>query len=322
MEIINKIRRVYVCQLAHFNRAVVKTFKNEPWRRFCAKHLPKFYAMYYYYNWIGRFPSLRKPRNINEYLIKRTIKYRNDKEFSICADKYAVRQYVKEKLGDEDILTRIYGVWDKFQDIDFDKLPEQFVLKMTNASGRNYICKDKSSMNYASVKAMFDEWVEDNEFGLLSCEWHYTHIRPRIIAEEYLSELGETSLIDYKFNCVKGHVYSCFIAFDRDSDDPHGNVCYDDYDLNWHSTGSIYPEWNKTGRQIERPVLLDKMIEIASALSKDFDFVRVDLYEVKIEGKEKILFGELTFTPNGNVMSFYKQDFLENLGEFYREHAM
>ena len=232
----------------------------------------------------------------------------------LCVDKYAVRDYIVSR-GYAHTLNEVYGVYDSVEDIDFESLPNQFVMKMTNASGRNWICKDKSHADWPAMKKQFAVWMQDHDFGWQSGEWQYSWIKTRIVVEKYLETLGESSLIDYKFNCIYGEPYSCFVAYDRNPLDPHGEVCYDDYDMQWNRTERILPQWHKNRRMLPKPQCWDQMIQMARDLSRDFEFVRFDLYEVKGE----ILFGEMTFTPQGCVQVFYSDDSLrEMLNEFTR----
>jgi hypothetical protein len=226
-------------------------------------------------------------------------------------DKAAVREYVIAK-GYGDILNEVYGVYDTVEEIPFDTLPNQFVLKITNASGYNIISKDKAKLDIEQTKEKLKQWLKDSEgFGFESGEWQYAYTKPRILVEKYLSNLGESSLVDYKFNCFRGKVYSCFVAYNRSIDDPHGVVSYDDYDINWNLTEGIKPIWHKNRKVFPKPKCYERMLEVASKLSEDFDYVRVDLYEIE----DEVLFGELTFAPNGYVPDFYEPWMLKKLGE-------
>ncbi len=265
----------------------------------------------------GRRPNFKNPTEFNERLMALNLKnYRDDKIRKLiiqCADKFAVREYV-EKKGFGDILVECYGVYDKFDDIDFEKLPDQFVMKTTNASGQNYICLDKSKMDIPAVKKQFEEWMGGTkDFGLTTGEWHYSQIKPRIIIEKYMSMLGENmSLVDYKFHCINHQVYGEYVCYDRIVN-TH-TVNYDHYDADWNLTDGVYPQFHPTQRLLPKPQNFEKMKEIAVALSSDFDYVRVDLYD--IEGK--IYFGEMTFTPMGNYLP-YRKSRLEDMERFYRE---
>ena len=261
-------------------------------------------------------PNLRHPKNLNELWLSINLRVRKDKEAREirirCADKYAVRQYVIDK-GFGDALNECYGVYESFEEIDFDNLPNQFVLKMTTGCGMNYICKDKTKLNIDELRTTIASWYEQcKEFGLKTGEWHYAEIKPRLIVDKYLSMLGEDiSLIDYKFHCFNGQIYHIETISDRDIES-HTNNC-DTYDINWTRTDCVMPQYHKPRRMLPKPASFERMKKMAEALSADFEYVRVDLYE--IEGK--VVFGELTFTPAGCNEFDYRKEYLEDMCRFY-----
>ena len=311
MELINKIKRGCRCKMNHFHKWLFAYMREERRVKFFSHHFPRLYLSYYYRNWVGYFPDYKHPRDFCEKLLLYGLKNKNNKLFRQCADKAAVRDYVTAK-GYADILNEVYGVYDTVEEIPFESLPNQFVLKITNTSGYNIICKDKTKLDIEKTKEQLKKWlVESNGFGFASGEWQYAYTKPRILVEKYLSNLGESSLVDYKFNCFKGKVYSCFVAYDRSADDPHGVVSYDDYDRDWNLTEGIKPIWHKNRKVFPKPKTYERMLEIASKLSEDFDYVRVDLYEIEND----VLFSELTFAPNGYVPDFYEPRMLNELGE-------
>ena len=232
-----------------------------------------------------------------------------------CADKYRVREYVASK-GLEDILIPSYGVFDSFDEIDFDKLPNQFVIQSNFGCGHIWICKDKAKeiVNIEKWHKQFDEWMAITDFGLSTSEWQYSEMPHKLVITKYLDSLGAISVNDYKFHCMHGQVYGCFAAYDRMVGVEHG-VQFDHYDIDWHLTDGIRPGWHPKRRSIPKPVCYDRMLEVAKILSQDFPYCRVDLYEV--EGQ--VLFGELTFTPQGNVMNYYTDEMLKDMLRFYKE---
>lgn len=271
------------------------------------------YLKMMYCNWIGRWPNLKQPEDFNQWLLKTSLQNSKNPRMRelipLCVDKYAVRKYIAEK-GYTDTLNECYGVYERVEDIDFKSLPQQFVMKMTNASGRNFICIVKSKCDWKKVSAQFTVWLQDNDFGWETGEWQYRLIKPRIIVERFLENLGESSLIDYKFNVIQGRVYSCFVAYNRDNNAAHSRqVCFDDYDRDWNRTEAIKPEWHTNRRYIAKPKNYERMVEMAERCSKDFPYCRFDLYE--IDGK--IMFGEMTFTPQGCVLEFYQDDWLKQV---------
>lgn len=263
----------------------------------------------------GRLPDLKHPNDFNERLMAINLAaYKNEEQRQkriIGADKFAVRKYVEDK-GFGELLNEIYGVYDKFDDIDFGKLPNKFVIKLTNGSGCNYICKDKSTLDIDMLRSKFVKWMaEVNEYGLTTAEWHYNLIKPRIIIEKYLSTLGENiSLVDYKFHCINNKVYGEYVCYDRVLG-AH-KVNYDHYDADWNLTDGVIAAFHPNQRLIAKPQNFERMKQIAESLSEGVEYVRVDLYEV--EGK--ILFGELTYTPMGNFLP-YTHERLEDMERFY-----
>ena len=157
------------------------------------------------------------------------------------------------------------------------------------------------------VKKKLNLWLASC-YDVMLQEKHYRDIEPVIICEEFLEQMGK-GIVDYKFNCFKGKVHSCLVAYNRSLDDPH-SVCFDHYDANWNLTEGVKPQHHKCRRIIEKPKCYDDMVRMCAVLSADFDYVRVDLYEIF----GKIYFGEMTFTPTGCIMSFYTQQMLNELG--------
>lgn len=215
--------------------------------------------------------------------------YNRKPEYTTMVDKAAVKEYVAKIIGEEYIIPTL-GVWDRFEDIDFDSLPNQFVLKTTHGGGNTgvVICKDKSSFDMASAKAKLNK-------SLRSCiyrrykEWPYKDVKHRIIAEEYITD-SNGELNDYKFSTYNGEVTDVMICLERNS----GDTKFYFFDSNWNLL-----RYNKRGKDaptdftIPKPENMDKMFEIAAALSKNTPYLRVDLYNV--DGK--VYFGELTFFP-------------------------
>ncbi len=277
---------------------------------------PKIMASLWYAIHEGDLPNFRHPKNFNELLMSINLKARKDpfaRSIRIrCADKYAVRDYVKEK-GLERILNECYGVYDSFDEINFDELPNEFVLKLTTGCGMNFICRDKSALDIDKLRETVAKWYAACEdFGLKTAEWHYVEIKPRLIVEKYLSMLGESlSLIDYKWHCFNGKVYHIDTVSDRDV--KSGAVNFDTYSTLWERTDCVKPEYHKNRRLLPKPACFDEMKYVAETLSKDFEYVRVDLYD--IDGK--VLFGELTFTPVGCYEFDYNPECLVDMCRFY-----
>lgn len=231
--------------------------------------------------------------------------YDNDPRKSVLTDKYAVRNWVTEKIGEE-YLIKLLGVWDSFDEIDFTELPDKFVLKTNHGSGTNVIVKDKKTLNLKATKRKFKDWF-DTDFGYKSLELHYSDIKPKIIAEEYIeTDLGE--LQDYKFLCFDGKPYYCWVDMGR-----YSNHTRNVYNMAWE----IQP-WNQETyahyeKPIEEPQNFEKMVEIVETLAQDFAHVRVDLYNVG----GKIYFGEMTFTNGGGFDRIFPVEYDKMLGDLW-----
>ena len=260
-----------------------------------------------YYWTTSKKLNYRHPKDISEKVMWLT-RYDRDPLKTRCADKYLVRDYVASK-GLEDILIPMIGVWDHASDIDFASLPDKFVLKCNHGSGWNVICTDKSALDIEEAREKLEMWL-GMKYGVDMQEIQYFDIPPKIIGEEFMPFLGG-DVVDYKCHCSKGKVHSCFVAYDRSTVDPH-QVCYDHYDIDWNRTDDIKEKFRPNRRLLPKPQRYEDMLKIASKLSEDFPYVRVDLYNCG----DKVFFGELTFTPFSGIQSFYKQPMLDELGRF------
>lgn len=205
---------------------------------------------------------------------------------TLLADKYLAKEWVAEKIGEEYVVP-LLGVWDRFDDIDFSKLPEQFVLKLNNASGSNIIVTNKDELNIKEAKAKFDEWMQIN-FAYYCLDIHYRDIPPKIIAEKYICQENK-DLYDYKFMCFDGEVKYFWIDTGRFTH--HRRYIFDaEGKLTNYRWG-----YGNDGDVPTPPSNLKEMIKIAARLSEGFCHVRVDLFNVA----GKIYFSEMTFTTEG-----------------------
>ena len=223
----------------------------------------------------------------------------------IASDKHAVRKYVADKIGSEHLIPMI-GVWDRFEDIDFDTMPERFVLKATHASSNNIIVKDKNRFDKKLAALKFKLW-QSVDYAYASFEMNYQDIPRRIIAEEYMED-SKGAFPDYKFMCFNGKPYICWVDLGRFS-----NHTRDVFDMNWERMPIkwIFPNFENP---IPRPNSFDKMVEIATTLSQGFSHVRVDLYNV--DGH--IYFGELTFCESSGFCKILPEEFDYKLGEMWK----
>lgn len=237
--------------------------------------------------------------------------------WSKCSDKYEVRKYVEDK-GLKHILLKCYGVWDSVEDIDFESLPNSFVIKCTHDSGSAIIVKDKAKDFDKDAAKQKLSYCMKRKIGYYSCEPHYNKIKPRIMAEELLehsdsNEFKSKSMVDYKFWSFNGKAHCCMMVYDRVKTSKGSSLVLDLYDLRpWKQIKkgltNLYDSRYK--QEVPEPKKLDEMVEIVEILSKDFPVVRVDLY---YEGGN-IYFGELTFTSAGGRMPYYTEEYQLELG--------
>lgn len=231
-----------------------------------------------------------------------------------CTDKYAVRQYIADK-GPSDILVPIYGgAYTDFDEIDFDSLPDSFVIKATHGCKMNYLVPDKSKLNKEHCRREIQRWL-NTTYGTYSMEPHYSTIPHRFYIEQYLSDTEK--LVDYKFHCLNGKPYFVLVCSDRKSSgDKAMQATLDLFDMDWKPIHEVVASGSeKPGNgMLKEPVNFEKMIDIARTLSADFKFVRVDLYE--LDGK--VYFGELTFTPAHCVFPNFTEQFNRQMGKLLR----
>lgn len=257
-------------------------------------------------------PNFEHPTDLNEKI--NWMKFYGDtSKWADLADKYKVREYIESK-GLADTLVKLYGRWENANDIDWDKLPKQFVLKVNNGCGDILICKDKDKLDIPSVVKKYNQLVS-MKYGAVTGEPHYAKIKPCIIAEELLDvrkqSIPSTSLIDYKVWCLNGKPYLTWCGWNRRGSCGADCGVYDYY-WNYRPDYSIFTEhYNESNVRLPKPINLERMYEVASKLSKEFPILRVDLYEV--DGH--IYFGELTFTSLGGFMDYFTPEVLMDMGK-------
>lgn len=223
----------------------------------------------------------------------------------MASDKYAVRKWVEARVGSEYLIPSL-GCWDKFEDIDFNSLPDRFVLKTTHGSASIVIVKHKNNFDKKYAQLLFKVWMSF-DYAYASFEMNYKDIPRRIIAEKYMEDRsGE--LRDYKFMCFDGIPYCCWIDKGRFT-----NHTRDIYDMNWNLM-PFTEHFPNSGEDTPKPRNFDKMVEIASTLSKGFPHVRVDLYN--IDGK--IYFGELTFCESSGFCEITPEEYDFKMGDLWK----
>lgn len=248
--------------------------------------------------------NLKEPRTFNEKLQWLKL-YDRKPEYTKMVDKYEAKKYVANIIGKKYIIPTL-GVWDKFEDIDFTKLPNQFVLKPTHASGNVFICKNKDEIDYKKLKKTVQKWLKRNYY-LVHREWPYKNIKPKIIAEQYMVDDSGMKLKDYKFFCFNGIAQTILVCSNRNGSFKNTNF----YDINWNLQPFTREKHKNSNEQIKKPKNLDEMITVAEKLSKDIPFVRVDLYEIN----GKVYFGELTFYPSSGFEGFEPEEWDKKLGD-------
>lgn len=254
------------------------------------KFLPdRTYIKLYHRLRVGKKINAKRPRTFNEKLQWLKFNYRFPLQ-SVVSDKLLVRGYVKEKIGEE-YLIPLLGVWNSFDEIDFHKLPNSFVLKCNHDSGGLVVCKNKKNLDIKAARKKIIKSLKSN-FYHVGREYQYKNIKPRIICEAFLSDKGNVP-DDYKIYCFNGKPDSVLVCKDRFRNNSH-RASYYFYDLEWNFLPLNKGDDINNPPHISKPENFDKMIEIAKELSKDFYFARIDLYN--IDGK--IYFGEVTLSPN------------------------
>ncbi len=269
----------------------------------------KTYIKILYFGRMGKFLHLKNPKTYCEKL--QWLKLYNRKDiYTTMVDKYAVKSYVSDKIGEE-YVAKVFGVWDRFDAIDFDALPNQFVLKCNHDCGGMLICKDKSKLTQDEIDASrlkIEKSLKTNYY-IHSREWPYKNVKPCIFAEEYLEDEETHELRDYKFFAFDGQVKALFIATERQNKNEETKFDFFDADgkhlpfINGHPNAAIPPALPKN---------FEEMKKLAAELSKGIPQVRIDFYEVN----GKTYFGEFTFFHWGGMKLFEPPEWDEIFGSW------
>lgn len=268
-------------------------------------HDEETYVKWDYWWGLGKFPNLENPMTYNEKLCWLKLHAKQPK-YTEMVDKYDAKEYVKGIIGENYIIPS-YGVWDKFEDIDFNALPKEFVLKTTHDSGWVIICRDKAKFNKDYARKKVAESFKNNLYWEHR-EYPYKNLKPRIIIEKLMVEEGGAGLKDYKFFCFDGKVKMLFVATDRPVDT---RFDFFDRDFNHLPFKQGHP-W--ASKPIIKPKNFEEMIEIAEKLSQGLPHVRVDLYNIN----GHIYFGELTFFHFGGAVRFEPEKWDYQIGEWLK----
>ena len=271
------------------------------------KFLPdKLYLQCQYYTVFGKKLKLKNPQTFNEKL--QWLKLNDRKpEYTTMVDKIEAKKWVADRIGEEYIIPTL-GVWDKAEDIDFDSLPNQFVLKTNHDSGAVVICKDKTTFDKDSAIRKLNKSLK-LDYYKLGREWPYKNVNRKIFAEKYMVDESGYELKDYKIFCFDGHPEFIQVDYNRFANSGHKRNLYStEWDLLDYEYG--YPSEKK--RKIERPQNLNQMLKLAALLSQGHPFLRVDFYSIN----EFLKFGEITFFPGCGFEEFTPEVWDLKLGEF------
>lgn len=280
--------------------------------RFVRKeYIPDRILLKYYYHYImGEKLNLKKPTTFCEKIQWLKL-YNRREDYTIMVNKDSAKNYVAKKIGDQYIIPTI-GVWEKPEDIEWDKLPDKFVLKTTHGGGNNgvVICKDKSAFCKMNAISKLNESMQIDLYNEYR-EWPYKNVKKRIIAEAFLNNGKDEDLPDYKFFCFDGVPMFCQVIRNRNSKES-----IDFYDMDWKHQEfvGLTPVASNGLTPVARPQALEEMKNICRKLSQGIPFVRVDLYEIK----SAIYFGELTFFPASGFGKFTPDVWNERLGNMLK----
>lgn len=251
---------------------------------------------------MGKELDLKNPRTFNEKLQWLKL-YDRKPEYTRMVDKYEAKKYVAQRIGEEYIIPTL-GVWDRFDDIDFESLPDQFVLKCTHDSGGLVIVRDKSALDKAAARKKIENCLKKNYY-LSRREWPYKNVKPRIIAEQFMGE----ELLDYKLFCFHGEARITLVCSERYSE---SGLCEDFFDSDWNHLELYRPGHGQAKEKIPKPVLFEEMKKLSTVLAGNIPFIRVDFYE--IDGK--LYFGEATFFPASGMKPFAPEVWDTTIGQW------
>ena len=251
---------------------------------------------------ISKELNLKCPKTFNEKLQWLKLYDRKD-IYTTMVDKNDVKKYVSDIIGSKYIIPTI-GLYDKFEDINFDSLPKQFVIKCTHDSGGLIICKDKNKLNIKQARKKIKRSLKKNYY-YFGREWPYKNLKPKIIVEKYMEDENDSSMHDYKIHCFNGKAKYILVCTDREEE-----LKETFFDIEWNISPFKRPN-HEIDKNIKKPSGLSSMIQLAEKLSKNIPFLRVDFYQIN----GKIYFGELTFFPAAGFAKFEPEEWDEKLGK-------
>ncbi|TMN21929.1 ATP-grasp fold amidoligase family protein [Lentibacillus cibarius] len=264
---------------------------------------PYLATKYLYKRAMGKSIDLTNPKNFNEKIHWLKLYWKHPL-VSKCGDKFEMRNYVND-MGLSNILNNIHSVYDDASNIEWNTLPDKFVLKVTSGSGFNIVCKDKNKINRRKVEKKLNKWIKTN-FALKVGEINYQSMKPRIICEEFMETEEGNLPIDYKIFCFNGNPKYILVVTEREI-----GVKRFMFDNEWNSIDFLKNRTSDGMITPKKPDSLQEMIFYAEKLSNPFPFVRVDFYDYN----GRTILGEMTFTPDAGLATRYKESFLRELGD-------
>lgn len=263
---------------------------------------PKLATRIVYKNCLGRKINLKNPRYFCEKLHYLKLNdYYNNPLVTACIDKYTVKQYMKS-LGKEELCAKLYGVYSRPEEIEWEKLPDRFVIKCTHGCDYNIVCRSKEELDTKQAEGQLNAWLKE-DYWVKFAETQYRFVRKRIIIEEYLGD----NLITYRFCCFNGVPKMIYIMSDEAD-----RIVY--FDTDWNKLDYKWQGMKTDTTNYGKPENLQEMLAIAADLSRAFPFVRIDLYNV--DGR--IYLSEYTFVPAGGIMMFEKRSTAALLGRWIK----
>ncbi|WP_350022544.1 ATP-grasp fold amidoligase family protein [Turicibacter sanguinis] len=250
--------------------------------------------------------DLDNPKSFNEKIQWLKINDRKS-EYTIMSDKYKVRDYISDKIGQE-YLIPLLGCYDCYEEIDFTILPKKFVLKANHTSGDVFICTDKEKIDHATLRKTLNRWLKRDYYSIHR-EWPYKNIEPKIICEEFLEDSLTDDIKDYKFMCFNGEPKLILLCQNRQS---KKGLEIDFYDIEWNLLDLKREKTPCSNNYSNKPVNYELMKDLAKRLSENIPFVRVDFYEVN----NKLYFGEMTFYPAAGFEKFNPEIYDNILGDW------
>ncbi len=280
-----------------YNKFLIRFVKSD------LKYVKKRYKLEF-----GKKLDLECPKTFNEKLQWLKL-YDRKEEYTEMVDKYEVKKYVSNIIGDEHIIPTI-GVYNEFKEIDFDKMPKQFVIKCTHDSGGLIIVKDKSKLDINKAEKMFNKYLHRNFYNI-SREWPYKNVKPRIIIEKYMEDKNESTMKDYKFFCFNGEPKMMYLSEGLEN---HETACMSFYDMNFQLTDCKRKDYKQLNYIPTKPKTFELMKKYAALLSKNIPHLRVDFYEIN----GQLYFGELTFFTCSGFIPFEDKKWDEIMGNWIK----